>query len=521
MPPSVSLEAVRYALAGISVIPVRADKRPYTRANGHAITPDGGWRFAQGRIASEREIETWYRDAPNAGVGIVCGRVSGNLVVLDLDHRPLSDWIGENTAFLSKTWVVRTGSGKLHIYLRSQVTVYTSGINAQGNLHLAEIRADGRPPYEASYVVAPPSPYDFKGIQGSYETLSGSPESIPEVSDAGALLRSVVEMGYSKITGKSTRLEESAPTDSVSTDVMPPGDERGVRKLLVGLVLPGKVRRAILNGAEPGVGEWRNAPSHSEVDHAVMTSLREQGLDHESIERIFAALPVGQACYRNTRRSNHGHRYIVTDLVKIDVRIEARKTAAMSARGANFEVMTNRRTGGDKPVYELGIHRFDSGEHVTAKITPEEMDSQKMFRIACDRTAGFRPQFTDEQSKHWNLFADTIHAMHTVEETPQDATEFGYLMSNVFQILRDNLTTAPPDDPDAALIGWRDDAKGLARIHSRALIQKVGSAVKPSPLPGRIWEVMRSAGATEDTLTVGGKSTQVWILPLKALDEHR
>ena len=64
--------ASAYAHAGLSVIPTAADKRPAC-----------AWKPFTERIMSDRELEVNFRNA--GGIGIVCGRVSGNLELLDFD----------------------------------------------------------------------------------------------------------------------------------------------------------------------------------------------------------------------------------------------------------------------------------------------------------------------------------------------------------------------------------------------------------------------------------------------------
>ena len=68
--------------AGISVVPPRTDG---TKA------PLGSWRTFQTRLPYLQELDAWYRDDDNPGIGVVCGSVSGNLECLDFDRRPAYD----------------------------------------------------------------------------------------------------------------------------------------------------------------------------------------------------------------------------------------------------------------------------------------------------------------------------------------------------------------------------------------------------------------------------------------------
>jgi hypothetical protein len=67
-------QALEYTQMGLSVVPVEhGTKRPL-----------GEWKEYQSRIATIKELDSWFLDK-DMGLGIVCGKVSGNLVCLDFD----------------------------------------------------------------------------------------------------------------------------------------------------------------------------------------------------------------------------------------------------------------------------------------------------------------------------------------------------------------------------------------------------------------------------------------------------
>ena len=43
------------------------------------------WEEYQRRIATDEELRRWFSDGRQTNIGIVCGKVSGNLVVVDFD----------------------------------------------------------------------------------------------------------------------------------------------------------------------------------------------------------------------------------------------------------------------------------------------------------------------------------------------------------------------------------------------------------------------------------------------------
>jgi hypothetical protein len=133
--------ALRYLERGWSVVPIRPrDKRPL-----------GLWHAYEEHRASRAEVDGWYRDHPDAGVGIVTGSVSG-IVVLDVDPAHGGD---DSLAELERvhgplpeTVEAITGSGGRHLYFRHPGGVIP---NRAGLAPGIDLRGDG------GLVVAPPS----------------------------------------------------------------------------------------------------------------------------------------------------------------------------------------------------------------------------------------------------------------------------------------------------------------------------------------------------------------------------
>lgn len=137
--------AREYLNLGWSVIPIRTDKRP--------MIP---WKEFQGRRPSESEVGSWFHG--HVGIGVVCGRVSG-LIVLDVEH-------GMEDAFptIPKTLTAASQGGGFHYYFQ-----YTEGVRQRGfksgSVHTGDLRTDG------GYVVAPPS----DGSKGRYRWVVHAP----------------------------------------------------------------------------------------------------------------------------------------------------------------------------------------------------------------------------------------------------------------------------------------------------------------------------------------------------------
>lgn len=131
---------------GISLIPVR-DKDEKTKAGDVRLakTPYLSWKESQSRRLSEKELFTEMDQYDTAAVAIVCGKISGNLEVIDvdvkykpgIDARLLSDIHTFYPELFEKLRIHKTPSGGYHILYR------VVGHDVPGNMKLA-----GRPATE-------------------------------------------------------------------------------------------------------------------------------------------------------------------------------------------------------------------------------------------------------------------------------------------------------------------------------------------------------------------------------------
>jgi hypothetical protein len=151
-----------YLNAGFSVIPLAPNsKRPTLES----------WDEFQSRQPTPDEVQKWWGDGQQHGVAIVCGKVSG-IVVLDIDDPEKFSValkaIGET---LPDTPIVRTRKG-WHLYFR-----YPANRIVRRHDRLAdwgaELRGDG------CYVVAPPSVVDGHGY--TWATRKGKRMALGEV----------------------------------------------------------------------------------------------------------------------------------------------------------------------------------------------------------------------------------------------------------------------------------------------------------------------------------------------------
>ena len=134
--------ALAYAALGMSVIPLDG-KRPALKS----------WTQFQRERADEQTIRSWTFD----NVGIVCGAVSGNLVVLDLDGAAGYPAFAATFPALAETYTVASGGGiGRHVYF--YVDHLPPSVKAMGTpIGNLELCGEGR------QVVAPPSVHPTTG----------------------------------------------------------------------------------------------------------------------------------------------------------------------------------------------------------------------------------------------------------------------------------------------------------------------------------------------------------------------
>lgn len=137
--PTVHEAAVAYFFEGLSVIPLAGKKATVN------------WVQYQQQVAVPERIHFWHKSGKLMNVGVVCGQVSKNLVVMDLDGQAAIDAFEHTFPFLLDTFTVITGSGKgKHLYYRVASLPPTTRL-VYPNHQAIELRANG------CYVVAPPS----------------------------------------------------------------------------------------------------------------------------------------------------------------------------------------------------------------------------------------------------------------------------------------------------------------------------------------------------------------------------
>lgn len=138
-----------YLASGTSIIPV-SGKKPTLRF----------WKMYQTQRPSMAFLDQWQKAGLLTGIAVICGGISGNLAVIDLDNTQIVEEFRRTFPHLTHTYTVLSGSRRgAHFYY------YVNQLPASTLLPgIVELRCNGH------YVVAPPSIHPTSGLAYIVET---------------------------------------------------------------------------------------------------------------------------------------------------------------------------------------------------------------------------------------------------------------------------------------------------------------------------------------------------------------
>lgn len=515
----VTLAAAReYLAAGFSIIPLDPDPKGISRKRPHPLfLPGRKWGEYQLRRPTDAELVKWFSSTVRGGppgIGIISGPISGGLVTADIDDPIFSTWLEEQHAddLLKLTWTRRSGSGLIHLPFYSEVPVNSQKYHA-GGMKIGDIRGWGQGISGGGYVVAPPS---LHPNGGRYVTLYGSPQAIAHVKDGNDLLARIADL-YSGYTSGVRRLASADMT------ILPPVEATQVQALVVRIqaLSNQKVKRAILNGANAGSGEWTRDYDNSGVDYGVICGLLEEGWEREDIHAVYRSLPIGEMTYRNNDpvigRPHHGESYFDLTYENCLRGIERQVAAAKIAAGTNFTVVKaiHQDFDGD-PVYVMSLEWFDKTGSVV-RINAQQFDNDRSFRNAVWAQTRKVPDFSALQmGQGFFNFKGAVGGMAVVEEAPDDATVSGHIKSIILRTLKTELRDHAPDDAEQFSLGWCEAGQQWAYIRGPVLIARVQALIH-SAKPDSVWKVLRGLGGRTAEVLIGVSQEQVWTLPANKL----
>lgn len=137
--------ALWLASQGCSVFPLEPrSKRPFA-----SILPDHSWKEFQSRRATPDEIKRWFEVAPDANLALVCGSISG-VVVIDVDGEKGKEWFKEHAPVKPNVFQFTSSKHKFHAFYKHP----GPDVRVSPSVAVVEeidVRGDG------SYVVIAPS----------------------------------------------------------------------------------------------------------------------------------------------------------------------------------------------------------------------------------------------------------------------------------------------------------------------------------------------------------------------------
>lgn len=512
--------ALRYVRAGFSILPVRPDKRPY-----FDVLPEGDdgkrhWEHLARRQPSDEEIAFWFRKAPDAGVGIIMGAVSGNAVGLDVDDGLFSNWVQSQGA-VRRAWCNLTGSGKVHVIVRSTLPIEAHKlIDERDGRKLADVRGDGE------YLVAPPSIHGKSG--GVYRVWSGSPEEVPTVGDATALWR-LLRDSYAAgptvhLNGHTLRVPETqekhpkVPIAPLAGDALQALIQKVARTPSI------RLQRVLRDGIGLGEAPY-GATDWSQLDFVICKELLQAGWTDTEIHDAYATLPVGANTYRRSDRPNRGASYLLDYTLPAAHRsLDKDREEAAKAAGKNYELLRAQKLMHNPPVYHLQFKNTENDpkkQNGTVMLTHEELTHERTFKVACFRDLGWVVELAGGHKgsdQFWELLK-AIAAITEVVYPPRSATEEGQLEEIIVQALRDRLSSSQrPERPADVRFGWRDEKQGVAWVSGHALMRHFSDSMRHPPTPAKVWAALERMGASSRKLRIGDRLEEFWSVPLAALN---
>lgn len=261
--------ALFYLEHNISVLPV-IGKKPAMYS----------WSETQVKRVPFSWVHNWASSGWLRGVGIVCGAVSENLVVMDLDGIDRVQTFREAFPHLFETYEVLSGSGNgRHLYF------YVENLPPTTRTKGFELRANG------CYVVAPPSLHP--DTQKPYLPLNQRPVTrLQHMNDVVAWIKDRVV----KPALKPREIEPTNTPDFITSEY-----EKNAQNFYFNAALAGEVKRVEMS--RPG-----NQNNTLNMAAFCMGGYVRSAADYQQVERdlLEAALSVGQPELQSIRTIRSG-----------------------------------------------------------------------------------------------------------------------------------------------------------------------------------------------------------------------
>jgi hypothetical protein len=378
-------KAKEYLKAQLSVIPTKEDKRP-------ALT---SWLPYQSQRLKEEEVDTLFNKAK--GIGIICGAVSGNLEVIDVDCKyditgslweDLKTLLEDNLPDIYKSLVIaKTVKGGYHIYYRcssiagnlklsnrltteqereetykTEISKGATEVEAKRRAENDKIKVLVETRGEGGYVIAPTTP--------GYNYIQGEPINIPTITPEEREIILSIGRSFNEVEEVKPIVSTPSVTNYSSTGLSPFEDynnrgdliglleSRGWRVVnqrgdKINLLRPGSTDSKTSGNYHTGLKVLRVFSSSTEFNPdkgyspAMVFSLLECNGDNKLAYKRLLELGYGEPYNSNPLKTTQ----VKTDLIKVEVVNKVnRETSVISTPGESLKIENITNVVGEEVV---------------------------------------------------------------------------------------------------------------------------------------------------------------------------
>lgn len=243
------VDAARRALAaGLAVVPPRQDG---TKA------PLGEWKQYQVTPPAPEQVDRWYRNGQD-GIGLVCGKVSGNLECLEFETEDIYQAFSDAAQATDLADIVKRiedgyletspGGGVHWLYRCAEIEGNTKLAREPGPEGTIKVLIETRG--EGGYIIVAPSAGATHPTGGPYILLRGAFESIATISPSERAELHRLAQAFDRMP----RQDRAATTTLLDQDTDRPGDEFNRRASWQQILEPAGWALIFRRGGE---GYWR------------------------------------------------------------------------------------------------------------------------------------------------------------------------------------------------------------------------------------------------------------------------
>jgi hypothetical protein len=476
-PPADPLEALKlYSSLGLRSFPATyLDKTPHPKV--------GKW----GALAERPPVppQMWAAIVADYGrfnVALICDE---HLIVIDLDNLDFVAWFDAQGPERLGTWIVRTPSGGLHVYVASDDPQRTTVIKAASGVKIGDVKARG------GYVIAPPS----VGSNGDYQTEYGSPDAIARQANAFTwFLGYVAAWERTQPVRLQPGMSDNQP-EYANTDVHgAPPDARqeemltGLRTAWMNNTLNRKVYDTLTEGVDAADGYWKNPDDRSDIDFGCVKELINIGWTFPEIEELWTFAPVGDR-YRSDARA-HGHGYLLRTYDAAKRKWDADQVDLLTAVGPGWRVLLGAEWWREKDSvhYSFTLKRDDNGETFAIECDARAFATPSEFKRVVYAQAAFIDLGRFGKADGLATLGQVLKRLAVERPKPELSTRESHLRYRLRQVV-EQFAMPRLVQADDALDDWLSWADGaFVYVNPPLLHRRMQRALMPTPTETETWQ---------------------------------